>query len=104
MELSQRLDLGKLGLDTTTSDEPAPLEGDTMAQLAGLLVQVGAVEDADEISGTDTLDSLGVDSLTRIELAVRVEEQFGVQIDEELWNSWATLSDAAAHLDQNSSP
>ena len=104
MELSQRLDLGKLGLDATTSDEPTPLEGDTMAQLAGLLVQVGAIDDADEVKGTDTLDSLGVDSLTRIELAVRAEEQFGVQIDEELWNSWATLSDAAAHLDQHSSP
>nr|VDG63161.1 acyl carrier protein [Streptococcus thermophilus] len=102
MELSQRLDLGKLGLDATPSKETAPLEGDALAQLAGLLVQVGAIDDADEVKGTDTLDSLGVDSLTRIELAVRAEEHFGVQIDEELWSNWATLNDAASHFDQHS--
>lgn len=96
MELSQRLDLGKLGLSGASEPDPAtPLEGDELAQLAGLLVRVGAVDDADEVSRDDTLDSLGVDSLTRIELAVRAEEHFGVRVEEETFASLTTLGDAA---------
>lgn len=89
MELSQRLDLAKLGLDpdpegndaTDAPDAPVAAEGSTLAQLASLLVKVGAVEDAEAVTADDTLDSLGVDSLTRIELAVRAEEHFGVRVE-----------------------
>lgn len=107
MELSQRLDLAKLGLDpdlvpdndsdsASGDDRSAPGSGDktgvtgtgpsgtgdALAQLAGLLAQVGVVEDAGEVETNDTFDSLGVDSLTRIELAVRAEEHFGVRVHE----------------------
>lgn len=103
MELSQRLDLAKLGLDMTGTDEQAetsdiPADGDAFAQLAALLVKVGAIEEASEASPDDTLDSLDVDSLSRIELAVRAEEHFGVSINQELFDSWATLGDAAEYL------
>lgn len=97
MELSQRLDLAKLGLssdlnpdtdseaDTDSGAEKPPSDsragGDTLAQLAGLLAKVGAVEEPSEVHENDTLDKLGVDSLTRIELAVRAEEEFGVRVD-----------------------
>ena len=102
MELSQRLDLAKLGLEasdeaTDTADRAAeiPADGDALTQLAALLVQVGAVDRAEEVTASSTLDSLGVDSLTRIELAVRAEDHFGVRVDDTTFTSWSTLGDAA---------
>ena len=105
MELSQRLDLAKLGLDTSADDTPDDVgisaEGDTLAQLASLLQKVGAVEDAEEVGADDTLDSLGVDSLTRIELAVRAEEHFGVRVSEEDVRPSSTLGELAEYFATN---
>lgn len=109
MELSQRLDLAKLGLDVSSSDSPDPsgasaaggndagisAAGDTLAQLAALLQKVGVVEDATEVGASDTLDSLDVDSLTRIELAVRAEEHFGVRVSEEAASPDSSLGELA---------
>lgn len=105
MELSQRLDLAKLGLDTSADapqdDMGISAEGDTLAQLASLLQKVGAVEDAEEVGAEDTLDSLGVDSLTRIELAVRAEEHFGVRVSEEDVSPSSTLGELAEYFATN---
>lgn len=124
MELSQRLDLAKLGLDpdlvpdndsdsesgnASGDDRSAPGSGgktgvtgtgpsgtgDALAQLAGLLAQIGVVEDAGEVETSDTFDSLGVDSLTRIELAVRAEEHFGVRVDENAIDPSSTVGEMA---------
>lgn len=119
MELSQRLDLAKLGLDPdlvpdvesddeseNATDEDSAGSGsanlagvsgadDALAQLASLLAKIGVVEDVGEIEASDTFDSLGVDSLTRIELAVRAEEHFGVRIDENVLDSEATIGEMA---------
>lgn len=120
MELSQRLDLAKLGLDpdvvpdgaadeTTKGDTKAksiPSDGggyqggDVRAELAGLLAQVGVVEDADEVEADDTFDSLGVDSLTRIELAVRAEEHFGVRVDESALDPSSTIGEMAQFFNE----
>lgn len=119
MELSQRLDLAKLGLDPdlvpdesfdglpnnvdatsggsggSTDGAGSSAGGDMLAQLAGLLARVNAIEDANDVDPNDTFDSLGVDSLTRIELAVRAEEHFGVRVDEENLDPSTTLGDIA---------
>lgn len=117
MELSQRLDLAKLGLDpdlvpdesldglannvdaasggSSAGGAGSSAGGDALAQLAGLLAQVDAIDDANDIDPTDTFDSLGVDSLTRIELAVRAEEHFGVRVDEETLDPSSTMADMA---------
>ena len=108
MELSQRLDLAKLGLDTSADDTQDDVgisaEGDTLAQLASLLQKVGAVEDAEEVGADDTLDSLGVDSLTRIELAVRAEEHFGVRVSEEDVSPSSTLGELAEYFATSDAP
>jgi len=111
MELSQRLDLAKLGLDpdlvpddAENADKTVAAEGSTMAQLASLFAKVGAVEDADEVGADDTLDSLGVDSLTRIELAVRAEEHFGVRVSEEDVSPSSTLGELAEYFATNDAP
>lgn len=108
MELSQRLDLAKLGLDpdlvpedTDTDDKAVAAEGSIMAQLASLFAKVGAVEDAEAVSAEDTFDSLGVDSLTRIELAVRAEEHFGVRVDADTLDPASTVGEMAAFFSDN---
>lgn len=117
MELSQRLDLAKLGLDpdlvpddsfeglanntdASSGDSSADgtgrsAGGDALAQLAGLLAQVNAIKDVNDVDPSDTFDSLGIDSLTRIELAVRAEEHFGVRLDEESLDPSSTMGDMA---------
>lgn len=102
MELSQRLDLAKLGLDTSEPEDDAGISsgGSTLAQLASLLQKVGAVEDAEAVGVNDTLDSLGVDSLTRIELAVRAEEYFGVRVDKETVGPGSSMGELAQFFDE----
>ncbi len=108
MELSQRLDLAKLGLDpdlvpddAENEDTSVAAEGSTLAQLASLFAKVGAVEDAEAVSAEDTFDSLGVDSLTCIELAVRAEEHFGVRVDENTLDPASTVGEMAAFFSDN---
>lgn len=102
MELSQRLDLAKLGLETSEPEDEADVSsgGSTLAQLTSLLQKVGAVEDAEAVGVNDTLDSLGVDSLTRIELAVRAEEHFGVRVDEETVGPGSSMGELAQFFDE----
>ena len=75
MELSQRLDLGALDL---ADDTDAAEAQDTLTRLAELVEEVAGVEIAPETG----LGESGVSSLDRIELAVRIEDAFGVPIDE----------------------
>lgn len=112
MELSQRLDLAKLGFDTGEDTESpdaagdqssATKDGDVMAQLAALIAKVGVVEDAANVAETDTLDSLGVDSLTRIELAVRAEEHFGKRVDDGVIGPSSSMKDLAAYFSDGDS-
>lgn len=131
MELSQRLDLAKLGLDpdlvpdgesygdsgnaadgNSAAGGAADIAGGTgaggtgaggaLAQLAGLLAKVGVVEDAGEVETGDTFGSLGIDSLTRIELAVRAEEHFGVRVDESVLDPSATIGEMAQFFSEQS--
>lgn len=102
MELSQRLNLGKLAdLGAAAPDQPgADASLDTMGQVAALIESVAGVE-ADEVTAESTADSLGIDSLARIELIVRAEEQFGVRIDEETALGFDTIGDLVVYLADN---
>lgn len=106
MELSQRLDLAKLGLDTPSDDDQDSVnaavtaEGDTLAQLARLLHKAGVVENPETVSAQDTFDSLGIESLSRIELAVRAEDHFGIRVDEESLDPSSTLGEMAQFFDE----
>jgi acyl carrier protein len=46
-------------------------------------------------------DDLGLDSLTRIDFAVRAEDAFGVAIPDENLESFATVGDVLAFLDRS---
>lgn len=56
---------------------------DTLTNLLALVAD-HAVVDADQIGHTDTLGSLGLDSLDLVELVLDVEEQFEIDLPETL--------------------
>ena len=94
MELSQRLDLGGLELagDTETTEAR-----DTFARLAELVEEVSGVDIAPETR----LEESGISSLSRIELAVRIEDAFGVPIDEHVYASCPTAQELANYVEEH---
>ncbi|GEM_PF-1689001 len=85
MELSQRLDLGAIEVEESQ---------DTYERLRELVEGVtGGVVKRDA--------PLEISSLDRIELAVRIEELFGVRIDEETYSSHRTAEELAAFVEKH---
>lgn len=89
MELSQRLDFGSF-------EAVAPDPEDTFAELASL------VDDHFDITPSpDTpLADTGLTSLDRVELAIRIEERFGVRVDESVYDACATAGDLANYIEE----
>ncbi|MDR7329853.1 acyl carrier protein [Corynebacterium guangdongense] len=86
------------GRDDATEDKDAPTT--TAGRLAKLIEKVAGVE-AQAVTEDRRLADLGVDSLDRIEMTVRAEEEFGRRIDEEDVNEWETVADVVAFLDSD---
>ncbi|MGX0630060.1 acyl carrier protein [Corynebacterium afermentans] len=96
MELSQRLDLGGLLADDSDAQEQAEARG-TFARLAELVEDVSGVE----LEPETTIDGSGISSLSRIELAVRIEEEFAVPIDEHVYAQCTTAQDLADYVEEH---
>ena len=97
MELSQRLDLSNLDLaDDTDAQEQAEARG-TFTRIAELVEDVSGVE----LEPETTIDGSGVSSLSRIELAVRIEEEFAVPIDEHVYAQCTTAQDLADYVEEH---
>lgn len=84
MELSQRLDFSAF----EAKEEAATLES-LVAEVCGI-----------EVTPETRLDNGAVASLDRIELAVRIEEQFGVRIDERVYEEHPTIGELADYVAQ----
>lgn len=97
MELSQRLNLSNLGLaDDTDAQEQAEARG-TFARIAELVEDISGVE----LEPETTIDGSGISSLSRIELAVRIEEEFAVPIDEHVYAQCTTAQDLADYVEEH---
>lgn len=96
MELSQRLDLGGLLADDSDAQEQAEARG-TFARIAELVEDVSGVE----LEPETTIDGSGISSLSRIELAVRIEEEFAVPIDERVYAQCTTAQDLADYVEEH---
>ena len=96
MELSQRLDLGGLLADDSDAQEQVEARG-TFARIAELVEDVSGVE----LEPETTIDGSGISSLSRIELAVRIEEEFAVPIDEHVYAQCATAQDLADYVEEH---
>lgn len=108
MELSQRLNLGDLGklLDDTPNDTgkdsarkgDKDSDGSAFGRLAALIERVTGEEDS---VGPDTrLKDAGVSSLDRIELAIRIEDEFGARITERVYDEYETVGQLADFLEE----
>lgn len=96
MELSQRLDLGGLELDGEDGEDKAPSSGDVFGRLAELVDTLGG----SDITPATRLDEAGLTSLDRIELAVRIEEEFAVRIDEHVYATHDTAGELAHYIEE----
>ncbi|RUQ14404.1 acyl carrier protein [Corynebacterium genitalium] len=96
MELSQRLDLGGLLADDSDAQEQAEARG-TFTRIAELVEDVSGVE----LEPETTIDGSGISSLSRIELAVRIEEEFAVPIDEHVYAQCTTAQDLADYVEEH---
>lgn len=82
--------------DDSDAQEQAEARG-TFARLAELVEDVSGVE----LEPETTIDGSGISSLSRIELAVRIEEAFGVPIDEHVYAQCATAQDLADYVEEH---
>lgn len=73
-----------------------------------LVARLGMVADAPagmEVTvGMDLWADLGLDSLARIELAIELEEEFGVEVMEDAEEDWHTVGDIWTWIQTNTYP
>ena len=74
--------------------------GDAYSELTRLITKVTGVEEGLEREAK--LEDLGVESLERIELAVRLEEACGVRLSEETMLSVTTVGELADYVEEHS--
>jgi len=57
------------------------------------------IEDVKE--GTILTDDIGMDSLDRIRLATEIEDEFGIEVEDETIMSWETVGDIVRYVNKN---
>ena len=73
---------------------------DTFTRLVPLLDEASAA-DTDDITRDAKLRDLAIDSLSMIELVVKIEDEFKVRLDENIVQDWDTVSDVIAYIDKH---
>lgn len=56
--------------------------------------------DATTVTPTSTLESLGADSLDRVELVMKLEEEFGIEIHDEDADKLVSVADLLAYIQE----
>ncbi|MBD8029030.1 acyl carrier protein [Corynebacterium gallinarum] len=88
---------------TNTPETPDDARSDMLTTLVGILSDVGGVS-ADDITTTARLrEDLAISSLNLIEAVVRVEDAFGVRIEDADVQGFTTLGDIIDFLETNRS-
>ena len=102
MELSQRLNLGDLGklIDAPTTDSPTePEDTDAFSRLAALIERITGEEDS--VHRETMLADADVSSLDRVELAIRIEDEFGARVTEQIYDEYETVGQLAEFLEEH---
>lgn len=97
-DLSAQLQ-ARFGSAPAEEQDSAP-GGDAYSELTRLITKVTGVEEGLEREAK--LEDLGVESLERIELAVRLEEASGVRLNEETMLSVTTVGELADYVEEHS--
>lgn len=103
MQLSNSLS-DQLAARLSQTEETAPdlTDASTLARIAALIEKISGT-DAQTVEATHTPADLGLGSLDRIELMVRVEDTFGVRIDDRVAADLATIGQLSEYVDAQSS-
>ena len=73
---------------------------DTFTRLVPLLDGASAA-DTDDITRDAKLRDLAIDSLSMIELVVKIEDEFKVRREENTVREWSTVADIISHIDEH---
>ena len=58
-------------------------------------------EDAANITAETTFEELGVDSLTTVEVLMDIEDEFGVEVPDEILDKLVTVKDVVDYIEEN---
>jgi len=67
---------------------------DTAQKIIALIAEKLSIADKSSITEQTNLEQLGADSLDMVEIIMRLEEQFGIQIDDAIAEKIVTVKDA----------
>lgn len=73
---------------------------DTFTRLVPLLDEASAA-DTDDITRDAKLRDLAIDSLSMIELVVKIEDEFKVRLEEDTVREWSTVADIISHIHEH---
>ncbi|KXB50449.1 acyl carrier protein [Corynebacterium sp. MC-04] len=74
---------------------------DVFHEVKSIVAKYGHV-DPDDITLDSTVDSLGLDSLSVIDIGVGIEEHSGRQVDQEQIDSFTSIRDMVDFMEQDS--
>lgn len=69
-------------------------------RVISLIANATALDEA-VLTGTDTYQELGLDSLDRVDLAMAVEDEFNIIITDEQMKSFETISDTVSFIEEH---
>lgn len=75
---------------------------DTLSRVKAIVVDRLKVEESKVTAESSFVDDLGADSLDTVELVMAFEEEFDVEIPDEVAEGIATVQDAITLIDKNS--
>lgn len=88
----------KLGDLNENTSQDADAATSTLGRIAQLVEKVSGYE-AQEVEATHSAEDLGLGSLERIEIAVRIEEAFGVRLDDRHVAELSTVGELSEYVD-----
>ena len=74
----------------------------TMDKVKQIIKDQLGVEEAEITAAASFVDDLGADSLDRVELIMKFEEDFGLEIPDEQAETIKTVQDAVDYIEKNS--
>ena len=74
---------------------------ETLDKVKGIVAEHLGVE-ADKVNDNSAfVDDLGADSLDQVELVMAFEEEFGIEIPDDIAEKIVTVNDAVTHIEAN---
>jgi acyl carrier protein len=71
----------------------------TLSELKSLLAEQLAVVESEVVPSASLVEDLGADQLDQLEIAMQVEENFGIEASDEEITGWKTVGDIIKTID-----